>query len=71
MYVFYGCGLDSLLSSFPLQLPQLSSVLYTCALFMYNWRAGASQPSRATGAIFPYIYMKGRCRTYRNVLREF
>ena len=38
--------------------------------YIYNWRAGASQPSRTTGAIFLYIYifLYGRC-TYRNVLR--
>ena len=42
-----------------------------CAPYYWdNWRAGASQPSRTTGAIFLYIYIStGGCCTYRNVLR--
>ena len=27
----------------------------------HNWRAGASQPSRTTGAIFLYIYILVKC----------
>ena len=34
-----------------------------------NWRAGASQPSRANGPIFLYIYICDSHCTYRNVIR--
>ena len=33
----------------------LCSCDYDNVLYMYNWRAGASQPSRTTGTIFPKL----------------
>ena len=30
--------------------------------YIYNWRAGANQPSRTTGTIFLYIYYMFLCR---------
>ena len=40
-------------------------------MFVYNWRAGASQPSRTTGTIFLYIVCRRVCPTYRTISKCF
>ena len=38
---------------------------YMHSMYITNWRAGASQPSRTTGTIFLYIYMYRRAGAHR------
>ena len=73
MWIMYACldGLGVSIMHCPDSWTFVRALVLTGECVEYNWRAGASLPSRPNGAIFLYIYLYiSGVDVCRNVLRN-